>query len=326
MVAVIAAIICALTARPAQAERWADAVDRWQYGAAARPDDPVAEAWAALLRALLCRRGVEQMGADADEAVRQSAAVSRLAPPAALFQGIARVLTGDLDGGDASFQDAARAGEHVGAPEAVVTALCERSLLAMALNEWSQADALAQQASTVLGRSAIDDALLCGVRARVALHRRNLPAVRQELVGAQRARPLLTYALPHIAVQARIELARVHLALADPAAARTLLREIDDLLRRRPGLGNLVEQAEALRALLAKERSSNTPGASALTAAELRLLPLLTTHLQFPQIGEELFLSRNTIKTQANSIYRKLDASTRSQAVARARELGLLEG
>jgi LuxR family maltose regulon positive regulatory protein len=43
-------------------------------------------------------------------------------------------------------------------------------------------------------------------------------------------------------------------------------------------------------------------------------------------IGDELFLSRNTIKSQANSIYRKQGASTRSQAVARSRTLGLLEG
>jgi LuxR family maltose regulon positive regulatory protein len=68
------------------------------------------------------------------------------------------------------------------------------------------------------------------------------------------------------------------------------------------------------------------PGASALTAAELRLLPLLATHLSFPQIGEELFLSRNTIKSQAISIYRKLGVASRSPAVTRARELGLLEG
>jgi len=65
---------------------------------------------------------------------------------------------------------------------------------------------------------------------------------------------------------------------------------------------------------------------SALTAAELRLLPLLATHLSFPQIGEELFLSRNTIKSQAVSIYRKLGVDARSPAVTRARELGLLEG
>ena len=69
-----------------------------------------------------------------------------------------------------------------------------------------------------------------------------------------------------------------------------------------------------------------SPGASALTAAELRLLPLLSTHLSFAEIAAELFVSPNTAKTHAVSIYRKLNAGTRGQAVARARELGLLEG
>ena len=71
MAAVLASLFSALMGRPAEAERWADAVDRWQYGDPARPDDPSAEAWAALLRALLCRRGAERMRADADEAVRK---------------------------------------------------------------------------------------------------------------------------------------------------------------------------------------------------------------------------------------------------------------
>jgi LuxR family maltose regulon positive regulatory protein len=39
-----------------------------------------------------------------------------------------------------------------------------------------------------------------------------------------------------------------------------------------------------------------------------------------------MVLSRHTIKSQAVSIYRKLDAASRSQAITRARELGLLEG
>jgi LuxR family maltose regulon positive regulatory protein len=73
---------------------------------------------------------------------------------------------------------------------------------------------------------------------------------RQELVNAQRLRPELTYALPHLAVQARIELTRVHVALADLAGAKTLMREADELLRRRPGLGTLVGQARALRTQL----------------------------------------------------------------------------
>jgi LuxR family maltose regulon positive regulatory protein len=63
---------------------------------------------------------------------------------------------------------------------------------------------------------------------------------------------LLTYALPHLAIQARIELARVYVALADLPGARTLMREIDDLLRRRPEMGTLVGQAGTLRAQLSK--------------------------------------------------------------------------
>ena len=67
-------------------------------------------------------------------------------------------------------------------------------------------------------------------------------------------------------------------------------------------------------------------GASALTAAELRLQPLLSTDLSFPEIAGQLFLSRDTIKSEANAIDRQLGACSRSQAVARSRDLGLLEG
>jgi len=44
------------------------------------------------------------------------------------------------------------------------------------------------------------------------------------------------------------------------------------------------------------------------------------------EIADQLFLSPHTVKSQAMSIYRKLAASSRSQAVAYARQLGLLEG
>jgi LuxR family transcriptional regulator, maltose regulon positive regulatory protein len=67
------------------------------------------------------------------------------------------------------------------------------------------------------------------------------------------------------------------------------------------------------------------PGASALTIAELRILPMLATHLSFPEIGAEMFLSPHTVKSQAMSLYRKLGASSRSQAVTRARDIGLLD-
>jgi LuxR family maltose regulon positive regulatory protein len=53
---------------------------------------------------------------------------------------------------------------------------------------------------------------------------------------------------------------------------------------------------------------------------------MLATHLTFPEIAGEMFLSRHTVESEALSLYRKLEASSRSQAVARSGELGLLEG
>jgi LuxR family transcriptional regulator, maltose regulon positive regulatory protein len=167
--------------------------------------------------------------------------------------------------------------------------------------------------------------LVCATQARLAAHRGDAAAAREQLVRAQRARHLLTCAYPDIAVRARIELTRAHLALADLAAARALMRETEELLRQCPGLGTLVGEAEALRAQLSRQRGTSSPGASALTAAELRLLPLLSTHLTATEIAAELFLSPHTIKAEVKSIYRKLDASSRHQAITRARELGLLD-
>jgi LuxR family transcriptional regulator, maltose regulon positive regulatory protein len=321
-----AALIAANTGPPAEAERWASMVDRWQYQDASRADDPAAEAWAAVARAILCRRGVKQMSADADEAVRKLAAANLVAPVAALCRGIARILSGDPDGGDAYLEDTVSDAEQAGAHEILALALGERSLLAMARGDWSQAQALAGQASAALCGIGMATLLTCAAQARVAMHQGEIPAVRQQLVSAQRLRPVLTYAIPHLAVQARIELTRVHLALADIAGARTLMREIDELLNRRPDLGTLVGEARALRAQLSAERALSIPGTSSLTSAELRVLPMLTTHLSFPEIGADLFLSPHTVKSQAMSIYRKLGACSRSQAVARSRELGLLEG
>ena len=276
VLAVEAASVAEMTGRPAEAERWADVVDRWLYRDRTRPDDPAAEAWAAALRASLCRRGVEQMRADADEAVRRCAEEGLMVPAAGLLQGIARILCGDPDGGDAYLEDAVRGMEEVGATENLAFALGERSLVAMARGEWSRAGALAAQAGSVLVRAGIEDSrampLLCAARARVALHRGDVPAVRRELVTAQRLRHLLTYALPHLAVQARIELARVHLALADLAGARTLMGEVDDAApaAARPGHPGRRDRGAAGPAVrAARRRQSRGVGADGGRAARL---------------------------------------------------------
>ena len=74
--------------------------------------------------------------------------------------------------------------------------------------------------------------------------------------------------------------------------------------------------AAVIRTQLSEDHAPSVPGASSLTSAELRVLPMLATHLSFPEIGTDLFLSPHTVKSQAMSIYRKLGASSRSQAVA----------
>jgi LuxR family maltose regulon positive regulatory protein len=330
MVTVLAGILSTAMGRAAEAERWADMVDRWQHEKASGSDDPAAEAWAAVLRAMLCRRGVERMRADADEAARRFAAESVWEPAAALMQGVARILSGDLDGGDAFLGHAASVAEETGAPGVLAVALCERSLVATARSEWSKAQVFAQRARTVVRGAGTQEyyatPLVCAIHAHTALHRGDVSAARQELVTAQRLRPLLTYALPHFAVQARIELARVHLALSDPVGARTLMREVNELLRHCPDLGNLTSEAAAMRARLSEEHGPGVPGVSALTTAELRLLPMLASHLSFPQIAEQMFLSRHTVKSEAMSTYRKLGVASRAQAVVRSRELGLLPG
>jgi LuxR family maltose regulon positive regulatory protein len=326
LIAVWAAVLAAETGRPAEAERWADIVDSWQYGDSSRPADPVTEAWAGVLRAVMCRRGVEQMRTDADEAVRKFTAANTMTPVTLLCQALARILSDDHDGSDALLEDAVRIAEEVGAHEVQADALCERSLLAMANGDWSRAETLAVEARDALRPIGMETLLASAVFARAAVHRGDLTAARRELVSAQRLRPLLTYAIPHLAVQARIQLIHVHLAFADIAGARTLLREIEEILKRRPGLGTLVVEALELRAWLSAERGPATPGMSSLTTAELRVLPMLATHLSFPEIGAEMFLSPHTVKSQAMSIYRKLGASSRNQAVMRSRELGLLEG
>jgi LuxR family maltose regulon positive regulatory protein len=200
-------------------------------------------------------------------------------------------------------------------------------VIAIERGEWLDAEALADQAILLVGSSRMEDyplsTLVYAVAARVALHREDAPSARGFLAGAQRLRPRLTFALPHFSVQTRLELARAYLALADAGGAWTMLREIDALLRRQPDLGRLPAEVEELRASL-KTMRADAPGASTLTAAELRLLPYLATHLIFREIGERLYVSRHTVKSQAMAIYRKLNVSSRNGAVERARVLGLL--
>jgi LuxR family maltose regulon positive regulatory protein len=271
------------------------------------------------------------MRADALSATQALAPGSPWHPTALMFLARAELLLGHVDEADDLFADSvaearSRAVAHA-IPIVVLSAVAERALIAIDRGEWARAQELVRQAIWDVRHSRLQEspviALVYAVAARTALHDGQIDNAREWLADAQRRLPQLTYANPIPAAQTRLELARCYLALADPAGARTMLREVDAILRRCPDLGTLPAQAAELRAQLSTV-AHDTPGASSLTTAELRVLPLLTTHLTFKEIGERLFLSRHTVKSHAMSIYRKLDVTSRSDAVQRAQTLGLL--
>jgi LuxR family maltose regulon positive regulatory protein len=71
---------------------------------------------------------------------------------------------------------------------------------------------------------------------------------------------------------------------------------------------------------------ASSPRLPKLTPAEFRLVPPLATQLTYQQIAEQLSVSVHTVKAQVTSIYRKLEVSSRTQAIVRARSLGVLAG
>jgi LuxR family maltose regulon positive regulatory protein len=120
-----------------------------------------------------------------------------------------------------------------------------------------------------------------------------------------------------------IHLSRLKAARGDRPAARASLDEADACLDRAPDPGNLRDRlADARRRVTAPARTL-APGEE-LSQRELDVLRLLATSMTQREIGDELYVSLNTVKTHARSIFRKLDAANREQAVARARELGLI--
>jgi LuxR family transcriptional regulator, maltose regulon positive regulatory protein len=326
-VATAAAWAAALTGRAAAAERWAEAAERGPSEPRVPRGDTTRSGGGALLGAALCRHGLDEALTDAVEAERTIAVDEPWRATALAVLGFVHLARGEPDDADKAFLRAAEAGIDIGALPAASVALAGRASLAAARGEMVEARELSARACAIVDDGRLQDhvtnVLTHAVAARMALYRQDVHATTALLTRAQRLRPRLTYALPHLAVQARLELARTMVGLGDASGARTVLREVNDILKLRGPLGTLATRARELSEQL-ERTPATTIGASSLTTAELRLLPLLETYLSFREIGERLFVSPNTVKTQAISIYRKLGVSSRSDAMRKAVELGLL--
>ena len=325
LIALQGAFLQVLAGQPEDIERWAAAAER---GLAVRrlAHSSTLEPWSAFLRALLCRDGVEQMRADAQAAVAGLASGSPWSATALLLEGVAHALAGRADRADPILASAAEVATHVGALPAAAAALAQRALIAIARHDWIEAETLSDRGLEIARAGQLNDyemsPLLHAVAARTAVRRGDVRRAQDHLARAAQLRPRLTAALPYRAVQFLLELVQAHLALTDVAGARTLLGEARSILHQRPGLGTRPAQAAQLQSKLDAARESTT-GVGTLSGAELRLLPLLSTHLTFREIGQRLCLSHHTVKCQALSVYRKLGVSSRGQAIQRVQQTGL---
>ena len=329
MVAALAARLHSQCGRAAEAEACLDAAVRGARIRAPGRRDPVLGARIDLVRAAMCDDGVESMLMDAESALDHLAADDDWRPYGLMLQGTAYALLGESERADAILSRAVHSCRRLGSTETCAISLTQRALLAAEDGDRVRAGQLLGGAVEAIDVSGLGSyptsALTFATAARFELLHGHSPEAFRILASARALLPALGAGLPWLAVQTRLELAEVEVTLRDAASAWGLLAEVDELLAARPRLGVLRRRRDRLTAAI-KAVPAGVDGRSVgLTAAELRLVPMLATHLSFREIGARFFLSRNTVKTQAISVYRKLGASSRSEAVGRAYSLGLID-
>jgi LuxR family maltose regulon positive regulatory protein len=297
-----------------------------------RPPDGTASlaSGLALVRAALAPHGVERMLVDARLAFDLEPPGSNWYTLAAMLVGVGQFLNGFPEQAAQALERAAHYGTGAQA-SAVGLALAELALLAAGHGDWPAAETFAAESWAVIDRANLHDYVASVAthvaRATVAAHRRDTDAATRYAGAALHvyARPS-PVAFPWLGSQMAIALGRLFLELGDRPAALIKVREARRHLARlvSPGL-LLAEQLRQLADDVARHGGrSDVGGPLALTAAELRVLQLLPTHLSLAEIAHELHVTRNTVKAQVAAVYRKLRASTRAEAVRHGSRLGLL--
>lgn len=323
MLAILGGWIWALLGRTGRAERWEDALVPYLDDL-----DPHTRASYAAFRAVTGRLPL-------DEQVRESRIAMDGLPEgdgwratAFLGGGVQELLRGDTATADLLLARAIDLGLEDGGIPAVTTALGMRAHLATLRADWGHAEELTRRATSLISEYGLEcygtSTMAFAMGARVAVHRGAVGAAHADIARIHRIRTVLTAAIPYLAARVRLELAQAYLALGEVAGARLMLSEVADLLVVRPGIGALSGELAALRGR-AGGMGEGRGGVATLTTAELRLLGYLPSHLSFREIAERLYVSVNTVKTQAISIYTKLGVSSRSAAIEAAVSTGLLD-
>ena len=214
------------------------------------------------------------------------------------------------------------------APAMHAQCLCQLARIELAENNWSSADRLVDQMMRIMDEHGLHGRPnLCAcdaVASVVHLHRGETALGNEERAQAavllERARDVS----PYQTLSVRLYLARAAIMAGDLDEARSFLGDAERRLSELPETGTIDATAAAVRSMLDAASSSKTHLVEPITQAELRVLAYLPTHRSFGEIGSALYVSRNTVKSHAMAIYRKLGVASRSEAVVEARRIGLI--
>ena len=303
--------------------RWAAAALRAQVGDGRWPGANVPiRAMQALLIASLAPEGVAQMRQNAQLAFTLSDGVDLT------VHAVAATLLGEalwLEGDNAAAARHLRVGEEEGAVAhciAQVTAMGVRALLLEDEGRWAEA-----RSKTAAGLARFEEAglgwipvLLPLPLARARLEAREGDAALTGHVDAIAQQIRQPNVAPYLALLADVLVGEILVERGDLGAATHWMREAFDHLATYPDAGVLGQRLLRLRVVLERRRLIEP-----LTGAERRVLELLPTQLTLKEIAGRLDVSLETVRTHVRAVYRKLDAHDRSEAVARARELGMLD-
>jgi LuxR family transcriptional regulator, maltose regulon positive regulatory protein len=281
-----------------------------------------------LIGAAAARDGVAQMGRDAARAYELESPDGPWRSLSCLLRGVAEHLLADRVKARRHLEEGAQNGA-VGAPAIEILCLAQLATLHIEGEDLEMGVACVDRALAQIERHRLDtcptSAVVLAVAASVHSRVGRVEESQRELRHATRLSAMLESFAPWYEAQTRIALARAALALADVRQARTLLAEASQRARRVSDATVLRLWLDQIWEQLDTAATFALSGSAALTMAELRILRFLPTHLSFREIGLRLHVSTNTVKTQAHAVYRKLDVSSRSHAVARAGEIGLLD-
>ena len=326
----MAAWVWALTGDPRRALRALALAEAGSFDGPLPDGSVTLESAVLRARAALAPHGVQAMLRDAERAVALESPGSRWQSMAALLLGVARWLTGAADEAIHWLESAQRFGTADQAPGSV-TALGQLAWLAAERGDWAMAESCARQSTELIGEADLQtympSLITYLVNARVALQRDEPD---EAIAWMRSARRLYVspspVAFPWLAVQAAVTLGHLQLQLGDEQGARARLGEARGHLRRLRSAGVLGDLVEALATAVAvAEQHADAEDRAHLTAAEERVLRLLATHLSLARIGDELVVTRNTVKGHVAAIFRKLGVGNRADAVRVGREQGLID-